>query len=405
MKATVPPLVKAPLYFVPLCLFVCPLTGLSLGIRIPEQDAAAAARGNAFVATADNPSAVYYNPAGISQLEGQNISAGAYGILMGSHFDNGRVSLDSQNDAQAVPQFFYAGKLPGVPISLGLGLYSPYGLSQEWPDAAPFSALSTRGEIDYFTLNPVVSWQALPSLSVAAGPTFNYAETDLRNKPLGNPANNFRFRGRDTDIGFNAGIFWKPLEQHAFGVTYRSETKMNFDGHSDLEIPSFGVNQSGVSSTAEFQFPQTVVFGYSFRPTPNWNLEFDADWTDWDSLDTVVLKPRNEQLVFDWQSSWMYEFGVTRYFDQGWKVSGGYIFSENSVPDATFSPGTPDSDRHIFCVGVGKKFEKLTLDLAYQLSWGPTRTLSNPAGSPNASANGNYDYLGHAITLNVGYHF
>ena len=45
------------------------------GFRLPDQDAFATARAEAFVATADNPSAIYYNPAGISQLEG-NIFAG-----------------------------------------------------------------------------------------------------------------------------------------------------------------------------------------------------------------------------------------------------------------------------------------------------------------------------------------
>ena len=41
------------------------------GFRLPDQDAFATARGEAFVATADNPSAIYYNPAGITQIRGQ----------------------------------------------------------------------------------------------------------------------------------------------------------------------------------------------------------------------------------------------------------------------------------------------------------------------------------------------
>src|SRR5438270_1969848 len=56
---------------------LAPMQAPGLGSRIPNQDAAAIARGNAFVATADNPSAMYYNPAGISQLEGQNAQAGS----------------------------------------------------------------------------------------------------------------------------------------------------------------------------------------------------------------------------------------------------------------------------------------------------------------------------------------
>src|SRR5687768_12191734 len=45
-----------------------PASSFALGIRIADQDARATARGNAFTATADNPSAIYYNPAGITQL-------------------------------------------------------------------------------------------------------------------------------------------------------------------------------------------------------------------------------------------------------------------------------------------------------------------------------------------------
>ena len=45
------------------------------GFRLPDQDAFATARGEAFAATADNASAIYYNPAGISQLEGFNFRA------------------------------------------------------------------------------------------------------------------------------------------------------------------------------------------------------------------------------------------------------------------------------------------------------------------------------------------
>jgi hypothetical protein len=51
---------------------------LADGFRLPDQDAFATARGEAFVATADNASAIYYNPAGISELKGWNFRAGIY---------------------------------------------------------------------------------------------------------------------------------------------------------------------------------------------------------------------------------------------------------------------------------------------------------------------------------------
>src|SRR4051794_40869794 len=60
----------------------------ALGIRLPDQDAFATARGEAFAATADNPSAIYYNPAGITQLEGFNARVGGYGIFLNDHYKN-----------------------------------------------------------------------------------------------------------------------------------------------------------------------------------------------------------------------------------------------------------------------------------------------------------------------------
>ena len=97
------------------------------------------------------------------------------------------------------------------------------------------------------------------------------------------------------------------------------------------------------------------------------------DWTDWDRLNTVTLKQGSGPLLlpFNWRSSFFYEWGVTRYFEKGWYASAGYIFSENSVPDKNFNPIVPDSDRHIFSIGVGRKYEHWRWDAAYQLAYGP----------------------------------
>ena len=59
-----------------------------VGFRLPNQDPEAIARGNAFVATADNPAAIYYNPAGITQLDGQNVRAGLYLVSPGIDYES-----------------------------------------------------------------------------------------------------------------------------------------------------------------------------------------------------------------------------------------------------------------------------------------------------------------------------
>ena len=116
-----------------------PTTVFGLGFRLTDQDPVATARGGAFVATADNPSAVYYNPAGITQLEGTRSLMGVYGISYESSFDpkGPGNAIDTKWSPEAVPHSFYTLQPKNSQLTLGLGMYSPFGLGFEWDDGAP----------------------------------------------------------------------------------------------------------------------------------------------------------------------------------------------------------------------------------------------------------------------------
>src|ERR1700757_4269625 len=90
-------------------LMVGPGRNLSAtGFRLPDQDAFATARGEAFVATADNPSAIYYNPAGITQLPGQNLRGSIYGIYLDPSYESpSGHTYDNELKLHAVPSLFY----------------------------------------------------------------------------------------------------------------------------------------------------------------------------------------------------------------------------------------------------------------------------------------------------------
>jgi long-chain fatty acid transport protein len=388
-----------------LVLFVgvlaCPDSLFALGTALPDQDTFATARGNAFVATADDPAAIFYNPAGISQLEGAHTSVGVYGIGYYSSYNGPSGSYNSKTQLGILPQVFSTWSLPKYNLTLGFGTYSPYGLRMEWPDNSPLSYAGQEGEIDYLTLNPVVAYQIIPTLSVAAGPTLSYSEADFKLTPPIFPGFINHFRGRDTDAGYNLGVLWHPLDQHSFGVTYRSASDMNYNGHA-TSLAGAG----NIPAQANFHFPQSIAMGYSFRPTTNWNFEADATWSDWTELKTVNLNPQaafGDTFNFDWHPSWMFNFGGTRYLGDGWRLSSGFMYSMNTVPDNTFNPLVPDSDRYIFSIGVGKKYNKFSWDVAYQFLWGPTRTVTGDNTFP--VANGSYEFIGHALSINFGYRF
>lgn len=396
-----------------------PLSANALGIRLFDQDAYATARGNAFTATADNPSAIYYNPAGITQLDGTQVRLGAYGISFNSRIDLKADGdpFDNKYDLQVVPQLFATWQPKNLPLTFGLGFYAPFGLANEYSDNVPFRSLAHKGSLRYLTLNPVVAWKITDSLSVAAGPTINYAKVELEQGVFAK-GDKFRFEGDDVALGFNLGVRWQPHKMHAFGASYRSATRMEFQGHSELRTDDFTVpfevfpgfvvpvNVPGMrsreSAHTTFDFPQSVTVGYSFRPTPDWNFEVNVDWTDWDSLNTLTLKQKrsaNVVLPFNWESSFIYEFGVTRQFGT-YHVSAGYLYSENSVPNESFNPSVPDSNRHVFSVGFGRKVDRYSWDIAYQYAYGPRRTIDR-----GTAADGTYRFESHALSISLGYHF
>lgn len=435
-----PPMTKSAAIL--LAATLLPSVSFGLGFRLADQDAFATGRSSAFAATADNASAVYYNPAGITQLDGLSLRLGAYGIALKDKFEpesSDGEETETISPVQGTPSMYLTYHPEKQPVAMGLGVYAPYGLGIEYPDDAQFRTIARAGKIAYVTVNPVFAVQVSRTLSLAAGFTVNYAQAELE-QGIAARGDNFRFKGEGVAYGFTAGALWKPAEQHSFGLKYHSASDFNLSGHTsaklsdqqraairegnaqirktredfgelgDAAVLAAGLPLEGFperfpveDADGDLHFPQFIVAGYSFRPTPDWNFEINVDWTDWDSLNTVTLNQQlgaNLQIPFNYTSSFIYEFGVTRYFKNGAHLSTGYMFSENSVPESQFSPGVPDADRHLWTLGVGHKGQRYTWDVAYQLAYSPTRTVNN-----NNLSDGRYDFLSHAITVSLGYNF
>ncbi len=58
-------------------LILLPRLAYGMGYEITEHNGKAMGLGSAFVAWADNPSAIYYNPAGLTQIDSPEASLGA----------------------------------------------------------------------------------------------------------------------------------------------------------------------------------------------------------------------------------------------------------------------------------------------------------------------------------------
>ena len=375
----------------------------AVGFRLPHQDPEAIARGDAFAATADNPSAIYYNPAGITQLEGDNIRVGLYAISADTKFTSpSGATAKTDSSLQPVPQLYYVHSFTNLPISIGLGLYAPYGLSLDWGNNAPFNTVAESGSLTYLCFNPVIAWKICSALSVGIGPTINYSDATLKQALDPSGVTQFKFDGDGLDYGFTAGILWQPHPMWSFGINYHSATTVNYKGAASQTLTPFF--QSSTSSSASINFPQFVVGGISFRPTTNWNFEFDLDWTEWNDVTGITLKNTpfgDVPVTLNYKSSFIYEFGVTRQLGKGYFASVGYIYNENSSPDANFNPLIPDADLQLGSVGFGHHGKHWDWAIAYHFAYGE-RTVSNDS---NVSADGTYKTFNNAFNVATTFKF
>lgn len=389
------------------CLALTVLTAGAVGFRLPNQDPEGIARGNAFAATADNASAIYYNPAGITQLEGIQAQAGIYLISADTSYTSPTgVKAETDTTPQAVPQLYVVDSLTSLPLSFGLGVYAPYGLGLDWGDTSPFRTLAERGKLLYASVNPVGAWRISSTLSIAVGPTLNYSQATLKQGfSTINPTDSFRYDGQALGFGFNAGLMWKPIPQLSLGINYRSATDLNYHGNSETSPSEPFPYYSPTSTRASIHFPQYVVGGISFRPTDKWNFEFDLDWTDWDSVKEIVFKgtPLGDlPFVLNFRSSFMYEFGITRQLGKGYYASIGYFYSENSSPDRNYNPIIPDANLHLGGLGVGHRGKRWDWAFGYQFAYNGGRQVS---GDVNPLADGTYRAFNNAINISGTYKF
>jgi long-chain fatty acid transport protein len=397
-----------------------PIASLALGLlaynsadasatRIAFIDSFATARGNAFTATADKPSAVFYNAAGLTQLEGTQIQGNVFSISLGYEYDGANDRNSSMDDDyQAIPNGFISHKFKDSPIAIGFGMYAPFALSSDWGKDSSFTQATSQSteqeaystpyeaELSYIKYHAVVAWQVTENFSIAAGLSFDESEVDIKATAL-------EFDGSDQALGYSLSALWQPNQRHSFGLNYQAKTEVSYEGNMDILTQYGFINYR---AEADLSMPESIVFGYSYRPNEKWNLEFNMDWTNWDRVNELTIKwdlPVNASYKLNWESAFIWELGLTRYFDNGWHLSAGYTFVENAVPDDYLLPIVPDADRHFLAIGLGGDWERINWQITYQQAFASERSVSG--NKTSSTINGDYDLDSQAIAISLNFAF
>ncbi len=422
---------------------------LAEGFRILDHGASATGQGAAFSAQADDPSALHYNPAGMTQLEGIQFSAGT--LLIGGSIEfksasGGKVDGDLAGAIANPPPstVFLTAHLPALGLknlpnwTVGIGVTSPFALQVEYPDDSLIAPVTTRASLPLLDIKPTLAYKVNDYISVGGGlDIYTFAsflgeghaeikQNAAPGNPFGIPAGTgLEANGKDTALGFNASVLWTPLRNVGgkpllnLGFVYRNGADLDLDG----EFLANGAKVANARTTVELPDVYTwAIAGWPIRNAQHeWKIEVDveyADWTDFKNLDlqlsngAVIPQPRN------YGDAWIFMVGtefkvLSPPVLPKWDVSfrTGYLRSETPVPSRDFNPSNPDADFNAFSAGVGflchapAKFlgvlpcdslgaKAIGLDLAYQVLLYQTRGISN---NRQPILNGEWD-----TTLHVG---
>jgi long-chain fatty acid transport protein len=380
-------------------LFLAAAPAYPAGFSIFAQGAKASGMGLAFTAVADDPSAVFYNPAGLgwqkhfSAQVGGSLLTKVEGEFEGANpFPGTSFGIEDQHKTSFLLPTFYA-VLPLTPnVNFGLGVFAPYGLGFRWDDAEQFSGrfIAQNAVIQSSDVNPVISVQVAPTLSIAAGADYRLSKVTLeRNRaainPFTNSAVDVAHIKLNSDLidnhgwGWNAGLLWKPVPLLSLGASYRSSIDVDYEGEGKFTQrltgnPAFdaavaaGLPQGNQNVNVTIEFPASANLGLALNLPGDFRVSLDADWTEWSSFDELFIDFENAAVpdldrLTRWEDSWAYRAGLEKKFG-AFAVRAGYYFDESPQPLADVGPILADADRNAYTLGIGYDTERWGVDIS-----------------------------------------
>lgn len=406
-----------------LCAFLGATEALAGGYAIPPQTAKAASLANAQTAGVDDPSAVYVNPAALAEVDGNQVIGGLnYIAVLGSVTNSGTQSRN-QHDDNSIPTLFANYHLPGTSLTLGLGLYTPFGLATSYDKTSFTRFAAVRSELKTLYLTPSIAWRPHPALSMGGGVSFVHSSALFSRAVNLGPLGEGYLRLTDTDNGFayNLGILIKPRQDLKFGLTYRSRVQLDYDT-ADVKF-NVGAVTSAKSSGTVVPLPALISLGINWQINPAWDVNFVYDFTRWSTLEhfkarfTPALLGGALSGFFipqDWKDTSTLRLGTSYRIRENLELRAGIAVDETPIPSRTLGPAIPGADWLTLTGGIGYRYRAVTVDLGYMAVFYKTRRVTNnvleTGGDPSAiplpdSGKDKYENFNHLLLLSFGYRF
>lgn len=322
-----------------------PATAMAGGFALNEQSASAMGVANAgAAANPENATTVLFNPAGMSQLSGTNLSFGAAVLDIDAEAKRGSIqSTDALGqpgqytgnggdiaDPAVLPNLYVTHEISDS-VDVGFGIHAPYGLAADYENDFAGRYFADKTELTVISFSPSIAINNGQGLSMGAGINIMYGEgrltkyqdvrgavvnaalegtpySSLQDVPeplrtnIQNQANGLAAQypdtysdveGDDIAVTFRVGFLYELSEATQFGLTAQTGTEFELDG--DLKISQFpgeAVGQSGPLSLSEkatvpLAIPESLNFGARHQLTDDITLLAGATYARWSRFEEL----------------------------------------------------------------------------------------------------------------------
>ncbi len=391
--------------------------------------------GNAYAGSAaksNDASTIYYNPAGMTQLQGRAVSLGVTAVRPSFKFSDSASQVGVFNatgnggDAGSwgFPPNAYLSWALNRDLYLGLGINAPFGLATKYDDPWKGSAHSNEFDIKTININPALAYRVNEQFSLGAGASWQRIEADYYRQVAILPSATFgalpQVRSHtslsDDAWGWNLGVLFTPSPSTKVGVSYRSAIQYHTDGDITLggdgtqagNLTAVGLSLRGGASDAkaDIKVPDTLIVSATQKLSEQWELLGDFSWTGWSSIKNLDIVRSSgpgtgttaQVIEADFRNTYRFALGANYSYTDAIKFMFGLAYDESPVKNSsTRLASLPDNGRTWFTVGTQwKPAKEQTLELGAAYLYIPTTSINNNQSSTNPLSNrgtltGDYD--------------
>lgn len=379
-------------------------TALAAGFQLTEQSSLGAGRAYAGAGiVGDDLSAVHYNPAGMTLLEGTRFQAGGVWIALNADYSgNDGSSENGRLKGQMIPAGYVTHQVNDQ-IWLGFGMTVPYGMGTEYSKDWEGADRGTNAKIYTFDMNPSIAWKVNDFLSIGGGISVQYAKAELGMGLHG--MGHGKVEADSWDWGYNFGLMISPTDKLRFGLAYRSSIEHEAEGDTKLSnITSYQdlnklLEGQNLAMTTTIETPDTVMLTGTWEATDQLRLSGLIRWANWSKfkelniendlpfvveskLGPMASQFKNLSIENDWQDTWLFSVGADYRINSAFTVRGGIAYETSPIDrQETRMAVIPDTDRLWLSLGA---------------SWYPTQDLQFDIGGTYLMGVGDKDLYNSA---------